>query len=125
VVSVFKDVLVNFLQHSKTVSYRRHFFGEDFAEFIAEFTDTETFKGWNDDITVGAYMKKVGKQSLVRCYEDEEKLITIEQWQEKGGVLTFPVIRHIARGGEEGCFRYRRDACDFQYTEYNQRGYLK
>ena len=125
VASVYKDVPVNFLQHYKTVSYRRRFFGEDFPDFIKEFCNMETFAGWNDDITVGAYMKKNGMKSLVRCFEGEEKLLTIEQWNEKGGVTTFPVLRHIARGGEEGCFRYRRDNLDYQYVEYVKRGYLR
>ena len=125
VVSVFKDVYVNFLQHYKTISYRRRFFGEDFFDFIREFTNPETFAGWNDDITVGAYVKKNGLQSMVRWYEHEEQLITIEQWNEKGGVLTFPVVRDIARGGQDGCFMYRRDDKDSQYNEFLKRGYLK
>ena len=125
-VSVFKDCHVNFLQHYKTVSYRRKFFGEDFNSFIAEFVDMETMAGWNDDITVGAYMKRSGYKAMVRAYAGEEQLITIEQWEEKGGVLTFPVLRHIARGGEEGCYRYRRDKLeDQQYMEFVKRGYLK
>lgn len=125
VVSVYKDVDVNFLQHYKTVSYRRSFFGEDFQDFIREFCDPETFSGWNDDITVGAYMHKNGIKEIVRCFDGEEKLITLEQWQEKGGVLSFPVIRHIARGGEDGCYRYRRDNLEYQYSEYVKRGYLR
>lgn len=125
VVSVFKDVYVNFLQHYKTISYRRRFFGEDFEEFVREFINPETYAGWNDDILVGAYVKKRGLQSMVRWYEHEEQLYTIEQWNEKGGVLTFPVVRDIARGGQDGCFMYRRDDKDTQYNEFLKRGYLK
>jgi len=125
VVSVFKDVYVNYLQHYKTVSYRRHFFDASFPEFIAEYCNADTATGWNDDITIGAYLGKMGIQKMVRCYEDEEQLLTIEQWQEKGGVLTFPVVRHIARGGEEGCFLYRRDNKEHQYYEFLKKGYLK
>ena len=125
-VSVFKDCHVNFLQHYKTVSYRRKFFGPDFPAFVAEFCDMENMNGWNDDITVAAYMNKSGYKEIVRFYADEEQLITFEQWQEKGGVITFPVLRHIARGGEDGCYRYRRDRMDNQrYMDFVRLGYLK
>ena len=118
VVSIYKDVYVNILQHYKTISYKRKWFQDDFfTEFLG--------KSWNDDILVSAYMGKHKIPRLVTFYEDEEKLITIEQWHEKGGVLTFPVIRHTSHEGEEGCFLYRRDKIDENYGEYLKLGYLK
>jgi len=118
VVSIYKDVEVNILQHYKTVSYKRKWFQEDFfTEFLG--------KSWNDDILVAAYMGKHKIKKLVTYYENEEKLITIEQWTEKGGVTTFPVLRHTSHEGEEGCFFYRRDKLDENYGEYLKLGYLK
>ncbi len=118
VVSIYKDVEVNRLQHYKTVSYKRKWFDEDFfTEFVG--------KSWNDDILVAAYMTKRGIRRLVTSYEHEEKLITIEQWREKGGVTTFPVLSHTAHHGEEGCNLYRRDKLDEYYYEFLKQGLLK
>lgn len=117
VVSVYKDVYVKILQHYKTVSYKRSFFKQDFFdEFIGD--------SWNDDILISAYMGKHGIKKLVKCYEDEEKLITIEQWREKGGVTTFPVIRHTSHDGMEGCGLYRRDSLDDKHMKYINLGYI-
>lgn len=117
VVSIYKDVYVNILQHYKTVSYRRKWFELDFAEFIG--------KSWNDDILISAYMGKKGIKKLVTFYENEEQLITLEQWQEKGGVTTFPVLRHTSHEGAEGCNLYRQAQIDENYMEFVHAGYLK
>lgn len=117
VVSVPQDVEVARLQHYKTVSYRRKWFEDDFYEFST--------KSWNDDISVGAYMGKQGIRRLVACYENEEKLLTLEQWQEKGGVTTFPVLRHTSHEGQEGCNLYRQAQIDENYMEFVHLGYLK
>jgi glycosyltransferase involved in cell wall biosynthesis len=118
VVSVPKDIEVNHLQHYKTVSYRRGWFEDDFfTDFIG--------RSWNDDILVAAYMGKQGIKKLVACYEHEEQLLTIEQWQEKGGVTTFPVLRHTSHEGAEGCNLYRQAQMDENYMEFVHKGYLK
>ena len=118
VVSVYKDIEVNILQHYKTVSYRRKWFGEDFfTDFLG--------KSWNDDILVSAYMGKQKIKKLVACYADEEQLITIEEWTSKGGVTTFPVLRHTSHEGQEGCFFYRQDNLDEHYYDFLKLGYLK
>ena len=71
VVSIYKDVEVDILQHYKTVSYRRRFFEDDFfTDFVG--------KSWADDILVAAYMGKQGIKKLVTHYPHEEQLITIE-----------------------------------------------
>jgi glycosyltransferase involved in cell wall biosynthesis len=117
VVSVPKDIEVNILQHYKTVAYKRKWFGDDFDDFIG--------KSWNDDILIGAYMGKQGIKKLVRNYPHEEQLITLEQWQEKGGVTTFPVLRHTSHEGQEGCNLYRAAQIDENYMEFVHAGYLK
>ena len=118
VVSVPRDVEVNRLQHYKTVSYRRKWFENDFfTDFVG--------KSWNDDILVSAYMGKQGIRRLVATYEHEEQLLTIEQWQEKGGVTTFPVLRHTSHEGQEGCNLYRQAQLDENFMDFVKSGYLK
>ena len=118
VVSVYRNIYVSWLQHYKTVSYKRNFFKEDFKEFIK-------LGSWNDDITVSAYMTKVGIKKLVTFYEDEEKLITEKQWQEKGGVLTFPVLSHIFNQYRDGCTMYRDEHVDGKFHFFLAMNYLK
>jgi len=117
VVSVYKDVYVKILQHYKTISYKRSFFKQDFFdEFLGG--------SWADDILVSAYMGKSGIKKLVRYYEHEEKLITIEQWQSKGGVLTFPVISHTTHEGLEGCNLFRQNQIDDNHMKYINLGWI-
>jgi hypothetical protein len=117
VVSVCKDVYVKVLQHYKTISYRRHFFKDDlYNEFIGQ--------SWNDDILVSAYMGKHGIKKLVRFYEHEEQLITIEQWREKGGVTTFPVINHTHHEGQEGCNLMRTENVDDNHMKFINLGWI-
>jgi hypothetical protein len=118
VVSIYKDVEVNHLQHYKTISYRRKFFKEDFfTEFLG--------LSWADDILVAAYLGKHKIKKIVTYYEHEEKLLTIDEWREKGGVATFPVLRHTSHEGQEGCNLYRRDKIDENYMYFVKLGYLK
>jgi hypothetical protein len=118
VVSVPKDVEVNMLQHYKTVSYRRRFFGDDFwADFASH--------SWNDDISVAAHMGKQGIKKLVACYEHEEQINTIEEWRAKGGVTTFPVIGHTSHNREEGCTLYRDNQVNDNYMYFARAGYIR
>jgi hypothetical protein len=118
VVSVYQDIPVHILQHYKTISYKRIWFGDDFfTDFVG--------KSWNDDILVSAYMSKQGIKRLVTCYENEEKLITLEQWQAKGGVETFPVLKHTSHEGAEGCNLYRQSQIDENFMYFVELGYLK
>lgn len=117
VVSVPQNIYVNHLQHYKTISYKRKWFDDD---FFTDFLD----KSWNDDILVSAYMGKQGIKKMVACYEDEEKLLTLEQWQSRGGVTTFPVLRHTSHEGNEGCNLYRQAKMDENYMYFVQKGYL-
>lgn len=117
VVSVYKDVYVKFLQHYKTISYQRYFFKDDLYE---EFMDVS----WNDDVSFSAYMGKHGFKKLVRFYSHEEPLITIEQWREKGGVMTFPVIRHTSHEGIEGCNIHRHNNVDDNHMTFINLGWM-
>jgi hypothetical protein len=82
-------------------------------------------KSWNDDILVSAYMGKQGIKKLVRHYENEEPILTLEQWQQRGGVETFPVLKHTSHEGNEGCNLYRQAQMDENYMYFVEKGYLK
>ncbi len=96
VVSVPFEMSGKILQHYKTVSYKRRYFDNDFfTDFVG--------KTKSDDILLSAYMQKQGILRRVMPYDGEEKLLTLEQWQSKGGVTTFPIIRHIHHDSGDGC----------------------
>jgi hypothetical protein len=118
VVSVYKNIYVNHLQHYKTVSYRRKWFEQDFfIDFVG--------KSWNDDILVAAYMGKQGIKKMVTFYEHDPILLTHEEWVKRGGVETFPVIRHTSHEGMEGCNLLRHSKVDENYMYFVHKGYLK
>lgn len=102
VVSVPFEMSGKVLQHYKTVSYKRKYFKEDFFDF------TKEYYSWSDDLLISAYMQKQGISRRVMPYENEEKLETLEQWQSKGGVTTFPVISHTSHDSYEGCNIFRQ-----------------
>jgi hypothetical protein len=96
VVSVNRDVKVNILQHYKTVSYKRRYFEQDFWEdFLG--------KTMSDDILISAYMNWKNITKMVMTYEEEVQINDIDEWRLKGGVTTFPVIRHTNHEANLGC----------------------
>lgn len=117
VVSVPRDIEVRVLQHYKTISYQRYFFKDDLYE---DFLDAS----WNDDISISAYIGKHGYRKLVRTYDGEEKLETLEQWRDKGGVLTFPVLSHTSHEGQEGCWHYRSKGVSDNHEKYISLGWI-
>jgi hypothetical protein len=110
---------VNYLQHYKTISYKRSFFDDDLLsdEFLGQ--------SWADDIVLGAYMTKRGITKLVASYEHETKIETLEQWQSRGGVTTFPVLAHTHHESLEGCNLNRHDKEDDNFMYFVKKGYLK
>jgi len=118
VVSVPCNVRVNVLQHYKTVSYKRSYFEED---FFTDFID----KSWADDILVSAYMGKQKISKYVTYYDKEDIPCNHEQWASRGGVTTFPIIRHTSHDSTEGCNirRNQKESDNFMY--FVQKGYLK
>ena len=82
--------------YEQAVAYKRKYFKQDFwDEFIGKTT--------SDDILLSAYMNYKGILKMVMSYDKEEQLIDIEEWRQKGGVLTFPVIKHTSHEGNLGC----------------------
>jgi len=118
VVSVPCNVRVNVLQHYKTVSYKRSYFEDD---FFIDFVD----KSWADDIAVSAYMGKQKIQKYVTYYEKESIPTTIEEWSVRGGVTTFPVIRHTQHDSQEGCNIKRNNQETDNFMYFVHKGYLR
>lgn len=106
VVSVPFEMSGKVLQHYKTISYKRKYFKEDFFDFVKE------YYSWSDDLLISAYMQKQGIPRRVMPYDGEEKINTLEQWQDRGGVSTFPVIRHTSHESYEGCNIFRQTNID-------------
>lgn len=118
VVSVDRNVEVNYLQHYKTVSYKRKFFEEDF------FSDEFVNQSWNDDLILGAYMTKHNIKKIVTFYRFEEHIKTLEEWGNRGGVLSFPCLGHTHHEHMEGCNIFRTDNVDDNGMYFRQKGYL-
>jgi FkbM family methyltransferase len=120
VVSVPFEVEGKILQHYKTVSYKRRYFEDDFfAKFVG--------KTKSDDILMSAYMKKQGIKKIVMPYEHEEKIETLEVWEKKGGVTTFPVIGHCSHDSGDGCRDVRAVDIEVPFfipQEFIDKGYI-
>lgn len=106
VVSVPFEMKGKVMQHYKTVSYKRKYFKEDFFDFVKE------YYSWSDDLLISAYMQKNNIPRIVLPYEGEEKLQTLEDWQNRGGVSTFPIIKHTSHDTTEGCNVFRQEKVD-------------
>ena len=97
-----KNGEVKVLQGYKTVSYRRKYFDED---FFNKFID----KSWADDIILSAYMASKGILKMVTYHRDDPDFENLKEWQERGGVQTFPVLRHTHHEQQEGCNLFRTE----------------
>jgi|11BtaG_2_1085332.scaffolds.fasta_scaffold02603_7 hypothetical protein len=97
-----RNSLVDILQHYKSISYKRSFFGEDFLEFVDK-------RGtWCDDTTVSAYLakRKIGR---LCTYHPEDKLFdSVDEYLQNVG-HTFPITKHTAHKHMEGCNLTRAD----------------
>jgi len=110
-----KSIRVKILQHWKTISYKRKYFGEDFRNFV-----DENFI-WNDDILVSAYMayRKINRivtyhptDNTKHEYED------LDEWREQLS-STFPIDRYLQHCGNSGCNKFRNDANKFWFDPGN------
>jgi hypothetical protein len=101
--SNYKDSKVDILQHYKSISYKLRYFEDDFISFINEnFT-------WEDDLLLAAYFSFKKRDRIVTYHESDPKFNSLKEWQERGGVTTFPVLRHTHHESYEGCNIYRQD----------------
>jgi hypothetical protein len=96
--SLREDTEVKLLQHYKTVSYKRKWFEDD---LVKDLWGLDT--SWNDDVIISAYMAKQGIKKMVTWHDSYPVTNSVEEWQEKGGVENFPIVRHTAHDQAEGC----------------------
>jgi len=120
-VSIRMNVKVDIIQHYKTVSYKRRFFEEDFFNFCKEWMT------WDDDKLMASYFSHKKRDRRVTFHETDPVIESWEEWLNKGGVLTFPVLRHTNHEEKEGCFIYRQETdgnfFDKYYKRFIDKGY--
>jgi hypothetical protein len=98
-----KNDKVDILQHYKSVSYKRRYFEDDFLSFTKEnFT-------WEDDLLLAAYFSYKKRDRLTTFHKSDPIFNSLKEWQERGGVTTFPVLRHTNHEQLEGCNVFRSD----------------
>lgn len=100
--SNYRNSRVDILQHYKSVSYKRRYFENDFFDFVKENLT------WHDDLLVSAYFSYKKRDRIATFHESDPQLNTLKEWQERGGVTSFPVIRHTSHERDEGCNIYRQ-----------------
>jgi len=115
------DSRVDILQHYKSISYKRRFFGEDFKEFV------KNYYTWNDDLFVSAYFasKKIDRHTTY--YENDMVYKDYDEWINNVG-KTFPIIQSTHHESIEGCNLFRKDNDDdnsSQLYKFIDTGYQK
>jgi hypothetical protein len=116
-----KDSRVDILQHYKTISYKRRFFGEDFKDFI------EQYYSWSDDLLVSAYFASKKIDRYATYYENDEIFVPYDEWLANVG-KTFPLIQSTHHESVEGCNLFRKDNDDDnsgQLYKFIDTGYQK
>ena len=99
--SNYKSSRVDILQHYKSVSYKRRYFENDFFDFVKE------NYSWADDLLLAAYFSYKKRDRIATFHESDEHLDTYEKWSTRGGVQSFPVLRHTHHEHLEGCNIFR------------------
>lgn len=121
--SNYRTSRVDILQHYKTVSYKRRYFEDDFKEFVKE-----NFS-WSDDLLIAAYFSFKLRDRIATFHHSDEEFKTLEEWSTRGGVASFPVLRHTQHDSIEGCNIYRgqniTDNGDNLFKKFIDRGYNK
>lgn len=97
---------VDILQHYKTVSYKRRYFEDDFFDFVKE------YYSWSDDLLIAGYFASKKRDRIVETHPLIPYLETYEDFLNKGGVQTFPVINHTHHDSYEGCNVFRQNNID-------------
>jgi hypothetical protein len=120
VTSIFRNAYVNYLEHYKTVSYKRKYFQDDFKQFVSE-------SGWNDDVTLGAYMSLKNIKRMVTFYKHDRPMYTLSDWETyglgKNGSLTFPLIKDISNADIiDGANLFRLNKDDEGYYKFAKNG---
>jgi glycosyltransferase involved in cell wall biosynthesis len=100
-----KTSLVDILQHYKSVSYKRRYFEDDYFDFVNE------YYSWCDDLSTSAYFAYKKRDRVSTFHHSDEELITYDDWTLRGGVTTFPVLRHTHHHAG-GCQQLREKKID-------------
>jgi len=120
--SNYRDSRVDILQHYKSVSYKRRYFEIDFMDFVEE------NYSWDDDLLSAAYFSFKKRDRIATFHKEDIKFPTLEEWQEMGGVTTFPILRHTQHESLEGCNLMRHNKVEGNHDnlyKYIDRGYDK
>lgn len=97
IVCTTEIVKTTFLQHYKTISYKRKTIEQDFFDLFLN-------KTHSDDVMLWYYSLYKGITQFVVPYEPDMHLYdTKEKWEANQGVTSFPVIRHSHAPGNTGC----------------------
>lgn len=108
---------VKVLQHYKSVSYKRKYFGEDFErEFVGKTT--------SDDILLSAYMGSRDIQKVVATYSGDTQPKDIDEWNVLVG-RSFPIISPIAHDPQQGCSDPEAGERFHRPLEFEQKGFLE
>ena len=102
---------VDILQHYKTISYKRRYFEDDFFDF------TKEYYSWSDDLLMAAYFSSKKRDRIVETHPSIPETNTLEEWLDKGGVETFPVINHTHHETYEGCNIFRQTDVDDNHNK--------
>jgi hypothetical protein len=97
---------VDILQHYKTISYKRRYFDNDFFDFV------NNNYSWSDDMLMAAYFSLKKRDRIVETHPLIPYFETNEEWSSRGGVETFPVLRHTHHENFEGCNIFRQTNID-------------
>jgi glycosyltransferase involved in cell wall biosynthesis len=119
--SNYRSCKVDILQHYKSISYKRKYFEDDF------FTFTQENNYWNDDLMLAAYFSHKHRDRIVTFHESDEKFNSLEEWSLRGGVSSFPVLRHTHHEHLEGCnlLRQAETVHGDDLYKYIDSGYIK
>jgi hypothetical protein len=120
--SNYRDSKVDILQHYKTISYKRRFFDLDFTTFV------DDHYSWSDDILLAAYFSLKKRDRIATYHESDLKFNSHQEWVERGGVYSFPVLTSTSHERKEGCNLYRevsREDNGNVLYRFIDKGYLK
>lgn len=104
------DSRVDILQHYKSISYKRRFFGDDFVEFINKYYT------WHDDLVIAAYFSSKKIDRIVTFYSNDKNCIDFEEWQNNVG-RSFPIMGNTHHRSDEGCNINRNNKIDDNSNE--------
>jgi hypothetical protein len=107
--------------NSDCYSYKRKYFEDDF------FTFTQENNYWNDDLMLAAYFSHKRRDRIATFHESDEKFNSLEEWSLRGGVSSFPVLRHTHHEHLEGCnlLRQAETVHGDDLYKYIDSGYIK